>query len=273
MMEKYKMNLRDTKFAFAAFLVFSMLVQTSMGFGVSGAIFREEVSPGQELVHEITVSNGEKASALNMTAEVYGFTKSLGGVNIELSPENDTGPFTARPFLSVEPKSFRLGPGERKTLLLTGIVPEDVGPGGKYALVAIKTEPKIIGSVSVSTAIHSIVLLTIKDTELIQTGNITDLDASRSDEGVAVDLIFENTGNVHYKPFVETVLKSEDGEVLAEEAIKQGRPSFILPTNSYLFKMDLVPEAGLTPGNYTVEAKVTKEDGTVLDSEETTFKV
>ena len=37
--------------------------------------------------------------------------------------------------------------------------------------------------------------------------------------------------------------------------------------------MVLVPEEELAPGTYTVEASVIHEDGTVLDTEVTTFEV
>jgi hypothetical protein len=270
-MEKYKMDFKVAKFTFAAFLSILMLVPLSVGFGVGGAIFVEDVSPGQKLVHEITVLNDENESIQNMAAEVYGFARSLDGVNVEIPLENDTGSFTARPFLSVEPKSFDLGPGEQKTLLLTGTVPEDVGPGGKYALVVIKTVPKVRSGISFSAAIQVVVQLTVNGTELIKTGNITDLTASKGkNESVAVDITFENTGNIHYKPFVGATLKSEKGDVLANEEPKQVDGS-ILPMNLRLIKVDLVPDTSLAPGTYTVEAKVTKEDGTVLDSKETTF--
>ena len=266
------MKIKYTKFAFVAFLAISMLIPLSMGFGIDGVTFIKEVSPGQELVHNITVSNDVNASTLNMTAEVYGFARNLGGVNIALSPENDTGTYTARPFLSVEPKSFQLGPGERKTLHLTGTVPEDIGPGGKYALVVINTEPKITNGISISTAIQADVMLFVKGTEPIQTGEITDLSASKSDEGVTVNLICKNTGNIYYKPLVGALLKSENGDILANEEPKQ-IDSSILPTNLRLCKVNLVPKTSLAPGTYTVEAKVTKEDGTLLDSKETTFTV
>lgn len=267
------MNRIYIKSVFLAFLALLVIAPTSMGFGVSGAVFKGDVSPGQELVHEISVSNDVDSAPQNMVAEVYGFAMNENGANVELSPGDDTGPYSARSFLSVEPNSFVLEPGERKTLLLTGTVPEDVGSGGRYALVSIKTMPKGGGgNIRVSTAIQVLVLLTIKDSELVQTGEITDLVASKSDEGVAVDLIFENSGNVHYRPFVGVVLKNEDGEVLAEEMPAQISSS-ILPTNSRLVKMTLVPKADLDPGIYTVEATVSLEDGTLLDSEEATVSL
>lgn len=250
-----------------------LLVPASSAFGLAGTIFKEQVSPGQELSHKITVSNEKNASLVNLTAEIYGFARNIKGIDIEVPIENDTGTFTARPFLSIEPESFSLGPGEARTLFLNGTVPEDIGSGGKYALVAIKTVPKASKGVSITTAIHAYVLLTIKDGDLIQTGNITALETSKDDNGAKVNLIFENTGNVHYKPLVEAVLKDGAGKILAQGEIKKGPPSYVLPKSSYLFEMTLLPEGGLSSGKYIVEGKVTMEDGTVLDSKETAFEI
>lgn len=268
------MNFRAIEFTVVAFIALSVLAPTSAAFGLSGATFMEEVSPGQELVHAISISAGENESLKNMTAEVFGFERNLAGSNIELSPDRDTGPYSARPFLSVEPKSFDLEPGQRKTLLLTGTVPDDVGSGGRYALVSISTEPaeRGGGQVMVSTGIQVTVLLTIKDSELIKTGEISDLSTSMVDGNVSVDVTFDNTGNVHYKPLVGANLLNEDGEVVASVVPAETRRS-ILPTGSRLVSMTLVPEAELEPGTYTVEATVALDDGTVLAAEETTIEV
>lgn len=264
---------KNIKFATIAFLALLMLVPASSGFGVSGAVFREDVSPGQELTHRITVSNKEDASTQNLTAKVYGYSRTIRGANMEISPENDTGSFTARPFLSVEPESFSLEPGETKFLFLNGTVPEDVRSGGRYALVAIKTSPKRSETISISTAIQVLVLLTINDGNLIQTGEIKSLEASQTNSSVAVNLILENTGNIHYRPLAQALLKDQSGQVLAQTEVDFDDSSTILPTNSYLFEMNLLPEGALSPGKYAVEGKVTLEDGTVLDSRETEIEI
>lgn len=268
------MNHGDIKFAFVALLGLSILLPTSVAFGVSGGLFKEEVSPGQVLVYEITVFDKEDAPPKNMTAELFGFAMNEVAANVELSPEEDTGPFTARPFLLVEPGNFTLEPGEREKLLLTGTVPEDVGSGGRYALVTIATDPETSegGNVAISTAIQVLILLTIKDSKLVMTGEISDLAASMSDDNVSVDLLFENTGNIHYRPLVGAVLKGEDGETVAEVEATQ-IPTSILPTGSRLVSMTLVPDGVIEPGTYTVEATVALDDGTVLDTAETTIEV
>jgi hypothetical protein len=92
------------------------------------------------------------------------------------------------------------------------------------------------------------------------------------DSNVSVDLLFENTGNVHYKPFVGANLIDEGGKVVAGVEPAETR-RMILPTNSRLVSMTLAPKAPLSPGIYTVAATVALADGTVLAMEETTVEV
>ena len=87
-----------------------------------------------------------------------------------------------------------------------------------------------------------------------------------------MSLLFENTGNVHYKPLLGAVLKGEDGRVLKEVEPTQVGKS-ILPTISRLFLVDLGSKGNLSPGKYTVEGRVNLEDGTLLDSKEMEFEV
>jgi hypothetical protein len=265
------MNFRDIKFVFTAFLAILIFVSTSAGLTVTGAAYIDTVSSGQEIAHEMTVSINKNDSPQDMSVDIFGFVMNEEGVNIELSPEDDIGPFTARPFLSVEPKNFTVEPGVPSKVLLTGTVPEDVGSGGRYALVTMKTKPKDQGSIVVTSAIQVLVLLTIKDSEQVMTGNITELDVS-TDDNVTASFLFENTGNIHYKPFVGAVLKSEDGQVIKETPPKR-ITSIILPTNSRLCMVDVAPKADLSPGKYTIEASVTLEDGTFLDSKKTEFEI
>jgi hypothetical protein len=266
------MNFRIGKFAATALLFWMILISTSTGFTISGAVFINTVSPGQELVHEVTLSADQNDTPLNMTAEVYGFAISENGANVQLLPEKDTGRYSARQFLRVSPKSFQLLPGGTQKVLITGTVPEDVGSGGRYALVTIKTAPIGEGNVAVSTAVQVPVLLKIADSDFAFTGKIASLDALKADRNISLNLEFENTGNVHYTPFVGAVLKSTDGRVLAEVDPEQ-LSQIILPNDLRLCKIDLIPEAELAPGTYRISASVTMKDGTVLDSKETQIDI
>ena len=262
---------KDINFAIVVFLALLLLAPASSGFGVSGAVFREDVSPGQELAPG-RVSNNENESQ-DFTVEVYRFPGAYRGQIMEFRQKK----IPASSQLGLSYSLSRIASAwereRRETLFLNGTVPEDVGSGGRYALVAIKTAPEHSEGVSVSTAIQVLVLLTIKDGDLIQTGEIKSLNASQSDSGLAVSLTLENTGNIHYRPLAQSVLKDQSGQVLAQGEVGFDDSSTILPTNSYLFEMNLIPEGGLSPGKYTVEGKVTLEDGTVLDSKETELEI
>ena len=115
----------------ASMIIISSIVTAPVsGFSVSGAIFEAEVAPGQSISHNMTVSIDESDPPMNLLAEVVGFGQTLDGGNIELSPMADTSPCSARSFLSVDPTSFHLDPGESQNVLLDGIVPFDIGSGG-----------------------------------------------------------------------------------------------------------------------------------------------
>lgn len=266
------MNFGKIKFSLIILLALSLLVTTSAGFSVSGSILKTEVSPGQEVNHIMTVKNGEDASPLDLTAEIFGFGISLTGGNLKFDSDHDTSPYSARAFFEVSPKKFSLGPGESQEVVLEGRIPEDVGSGGRYAVVNIKTEPMGSGNVGVITAIDVPIMLTIKGTDLVETGEIKTLDVQEGDDGLVARLLFENTGNHHYKASSEAVIEDERGEVVAEVSTPVGASS-ILPADVRMFNIQLDQVADLASGTYTVEARVIKEDGTVLDTEETTFEV
>lgn len=267
------MTLRRIKCAFVALLLLSIFLPTSACIEVSGAIFSDEVSPGQELVHEMSVSIDKDALPLNMTAEIFGFAMNPSGSNIELSPEEDNGSYSAREFLAVTPEEFQLMAGVPQKVLITASIPEDAGSGGRYALVVLTSEAALTDNiVKVNQAIQVPVLLTIRGSDIVETGEIADLTASKSEEGVMVDLMFKNVGNIHYKPTANCVLKTQDGEILAKTDPQQS-PNSVLPMGSVLFSMALVPESELPPGTYTIEASVTNDDGTILAEEKKAFEV
>lgn len=267
------MKFRTIKYAFVALLLLSMFLPTSAGIAISGAIFSGEVSPGQELVHEIDVSIDKDATPLNMTAEIFGYAMDSRGSNIPLRPEEDNGSYSSREFLTVTPDKFQLEPGVSQKVLVKAKLPEDIGSGGRYALVILTTESPETGKrVKIETAIQVPVLLKIAGSEIIETGEITDLAASKSDKGIMADLTFRNTGNYHYKPTINCQLKTENDDILASVGPTESLNS-ILPTGSWLSRMELIPESELKHGNYTIEASVSKEDGTILGEKKTFIKV
>jgi hypothetical protein len=269
---KYAMRHDFVICALCLFVAISAL-EPVCGLTVSGGRFVEDVSPGDHINHVMTVSVDESDEPIDATAKLFGCGMDLKGMRQVLMPEDDVSPYSATSFLKVTPERVSLEPGKPVKIVLEGDVPENVGSGGRYAIVIIGTTPKDSGFVGVgfSTAVEVPVYLTIDGTELIETGDITELDVSSD----IVSVIFENTGNHNYKATAEAVLKDESSEVVASASTPSDLESSnsMIPTTSRLFEIDLAPETDLSPGTYTVEVSVIHEDGTVLDTEETTFEV
>jgi methionine-rich copper-binding protein CopC len=238
------------------------------GLSVNGGLMEMTVAPGDELRHQIIIGVGDDDEPMEAKVGVFGCGFGLDGARINLDPEEDVSPYSARPFLTVTPESAIVKPNETATFVVTGTVPEDVGSGGRYALVNVGTPPRGEGQVGIALAAVIPVRLTIKGSDLVETGEITELSASSAE----VSAIFENTGNHHFKASAEATLTDAEGEVVAKaEAPLMYTP--VIPTYSWLFKMAFEAEEELAPGTYTVEVSVIHEDGTVLDTEETTFEV
>ncbi len=235
---------------------------------VTGTRFEAEVIPGEHIVHTITVKISEGDPPVDLNAMIFGYGLSLESSKITLRPDEDLSPYSATDFLKITPTQVSLFPGESKTIVLEGDVPMDVGSGGRYALVKIETDALGKGVVGVVMAVVVPVRLTVSGTDLVETGEITDLRISED----KVSAIFESTGNHHYLAGAEAVLKDEGGNVVANYSTAS-RIDPLLPMTSHLFEVQFDSKNGLTPGTYTVEVSVIHENGTVLDTEEAIFEV
>jgi len=238
---------------------------------VAGGTFIEDVSPGDHINHEMIVSIDEAEGPIDVTAKLFGCGMSPDGMRQVLMPEDDISPYSAMKFLRVTPERATLEPNKPVKILLEGDVPEDIGSGGRYAIVMISTAPKNSSAgISFATAVEVPVYLTITGTDIIETGAITDMNISVD----SVSIIFQNTGNHNYKATAEFLLKDESGDVVAEASTPSDLTSInsMIPTTSRLFEVDLIPEDELTHGTYTVEARVIHTDGTILDTEVKPFE-
>lgn len=244
------------------------------GLGVSGSLYMDNVNPGQAIVHEITVETDPNDSPLDILVDVVGFGQTLDGSNSELKPEDDTSPYSARSFLKVTPTSFHLDPGNSQKVTLEGTIPQNIGDGGRYALVSIRSLPIGNGTVGISVGIDALVLLTIAETKMLKTGEIMGMEliGPISAKGQNVSLTFENTGNYHYKARAEAVLRDDKGEIIANSSTPLSFSS-ILPTMLRKFDISLRPKDKLSQGKYQMDALVSLEDGTVLANDTIDFKV
>lgn len=160
-------------------------------------------------------------------------------------------------------------------MIVKGQVSKDVGSGGRYALVSIcslpeKSKTGSENSVGISVAVSALVRLVIAGTDQTLRGEIREanlFNVSRKHQNLS--LLFENTGNCHFKARAEAILLNKEGSILGRASSPLS--SNILPDAKRLFLLPLAPERALEPGCYFVKATMACENGTLLASKELEF--
>jgi len=264
-----------------ALMTILAMLSPASALKISGSIWKQDINPGESAEKEINISIGSKDSANNYTIEVTGLEQTLQGINRPTSDENDTSPYTIRPFITATPTNFYLEPSSSQTIIAKAEIPADVGAGGRYAIISLRSAANApsadengASKVGVSVGSDIPVVFTVAESSLQETGEITDLNIEEpiSDDQQNISIILRNTGNIHYKAKAKAELRDDADKVLAQAEGEFGISS-IVPPFSRLFELSLVPEASLEPGSYKIIASAELEDGTVLDSQEIGFKI
>ena len=263
-----------------AFIVVSLLVITAMpvsanpGLTVSNPGLLATVTPGQTLMQKMTVSIGNTDPATDISVQVYGVSLSLQGGYQLLDAAHDTGPYSARTFITIDKNSLHLDPGGSEDVTATIQVPQNAGAGGRYAVINIAEKAAAGSGVGTLAAIDVPIYLTLEGSRLIQTGKITEITAGMAESGQPVNLLtdFQNTGNIHFKVQGEVTVKNAQGQTVDTLSIPLTASS-ILPGGIRQLETTIPATDALAIGTYTGDAKVTLQDGTLLDETTGTFAV
>jgi len=249
-------------------------VSANPGLRVSGAVCEGEVVPGESYIHKMTVSTREDDSAMDIQIDVMGWGQSLQGIARALQASEDTSSYSAREYITVEPDLFHLEPGQSQEVVASIRIPRDVGSGGRYAIIYVHSAPAGEGQVAVVSAINTLVLLTIKDSQIVHEGRISEFTVGEVVSGQSIDMltIFQNTGNHHFKIKGELTISDSRGEVLDTINIPL-TPSSILPAMSRELESSFAPKGELPSGEYSIAMKVMLDDNTILDEAQSTFEV
>lgn len=257
-------------------LVLALASPAWAGLRVSGGRIEDSLAPGSETSYTMNVAN-TSTDPMDVAVEVKGYGASTASSYAILEPEEDTSPYSARELLTVVPQSFHLEPKESQDITVTATIPSNVGSGGRYAIIYIHTVPSPGGTtVAVATAIAARVLLTIEGSELIKSGEISQIELSEAESGQPLEIrvIVENDGNSHYKISAQGEIKDGADKVVAISLpVTPGFP--IIPACSQEITipfLDLDWET-LPAGRYQVEIEVTSEDGTPIDTGTASFEL
>jgi hypothetical protein len=239
---------------------------------VEGAKIMLDVKPGTTYIFPMAVSIKPDDPPSEYAIDVLGFSQSIDAGSYEgIQPSEDVSPYTARSFISVPFSTVLLQRGERKEFNATIRVPENVGDGGRYAVILIHPAATGTGQASFATAVLVPVMLTVEGSNLVETGQITSVTVGDVIAGkpIIVSTTLKNTGNHHYYSAInELSVKDSSGQVVAS-AKSDPFSRAVIPTNSVRFDTPLT--LGLPIGTYTVVSRMILEDGTPLDEKSATF--
>ena len=260
--------------ALTAIGISTVPVAANPGITVSGALLITDISPGETLTHKITITIGATDPPTDVVVQVGGIGQAADGTYTLLDSMADTSRYSARQFVSVDHDLLHLEPGIAKDIIATVRIPEDIGDGGRYALINISTQPVNSKGVSVISAVNIPVYLTIKNTKVVHEGKITGVSISEILPGAPIDIFtdFQNTGNHHFKIKGEVEI-TDSSNALLDTIYTALTPTSILPDTTRQCKASFIPSRELSPGVYSVKSKVRLEDGFVLDESDTSFEV
>jgi len=248
-------------------------VSANPGLRVSGAICKGEVIAGKDYTHTMTISSREEDSPMDVLVEVRGFSQSPEGACQAIDAAEDASPYSACSFITLDVSSFHLEPGASQEVVADISIPEDA-TGGRYAVIYVHTQPVGAGQVGIISAINVPVYLTIKDSQLVSRGEITEIPATEvtSGEAVAIETMFRNTGNHDFKIKGEVTVADSGGTVLETIFIPETASS-VIPGMVRQLEATFIPEGELPLGSYSIQSKVMLEDGTILDEASGSFEV
>jgi hypothetical protein len=166
-----------------------------------------------------------------------------------------------------------LDPGSKQVVTATISVPSNAGAGGRYAIINIHTKPVGGGAVSLVTAINVPVMVTLKGTQMSETGDISGVTVGEIVQGkpVTVTTNFVNTGNHHFYGARNVITVSDaSGRIVAQDATKPSVTA-IVPDGKVNFNTKIT--ADLQPGSYSVTSSIIHSNGNVLATKSAAFTV
>jgi hypothetical protein len=224
------------------------------------------LDPGERVQHEVTVKNAG-STVLLMASETQDFVAAdvSGKPTFVPAAKSD---WAMSGWVTMNPSTFSLRPGEEKTVVLVIEVPEKAEPGGHYAAALFGSRARGGGDTQVVGKVGTLLLLTVSGA--IKESLSVSLSSGRLLEGGPIDLQVrsENTGNVHVRP---------EGEVTVAPLLWGDDRSLPVPGENVLpssVRESTVRLDQLPIGIYKASVRVTYGSGRVsAASERQTFVV
>ena len=254
--------------------VATCVIQPAAALKVEGARILLDVAPDTNYIYPMAVSINPTDTPSDYAVDVLGFGQSPeGGSYTPLTAAEDTGAYSARALVTVESPVIHIEPGERRAFNATIRVPQNVGEGGRYALIYIHPAATGGGQSAFATAMIVPVMLTIQNTKVAETGTITEMGVGDIAAGkpITVSSTLKNTGNHHYYGVVNRITVTDPAGKTVGTVKTDPASNALVPGQSVRFTTSI--STPLSIGTYTVKSDMLLESGTVLDSRTTSITI
>ena len=235
------------------------------------AVITTSIKPGGQGTAALTLHAGQGLD-ITITAEGLGQSPDDGSFSY-LPAAQDVSPYTARPFITVSPATFRMEAGSTQQISVSLTVPQSAGSGERYALLEVNGRPLPgSGNVGVGIALGVSVILDLSGTSQTRSATIGGLTVAKPVAGqpLAVTGALTDTGNVHFgappDQIVETgaLIDANGNSVATGTATMTGNS--LIPSFNRQFQVSITPAQPLPAGQYQLQLKAALQDGTLLDT-------
>jgi len=237
---------------YSLLMVLSMIPSVTghaMSITVSPIRVEHNVPPGGSITEAITISNDDTSPA-HIRVRVEDWSLSQDGA-ITFAKAGSQ-PYSASPWIRVNPREFALAPGQSQEVRYSLSVPKDATPGGyRAAIIVANIPPPSPGEKQRRVMLEGRIATILYETvgRPVPSGEITGLSFKMGPEGKATFTIsFENTGQVHIRTRGEITIRDRAGK----EVLKAPLPDFpILPQSRRDFTIAVKED--LPAGEYVAE--------------------
>jgi hypothetical protein len=234
---------------------------------ISPTLITASINSGSSYTYPITVSAGYA-----LTIETAGLGQTTDGSNEELNASQDTGPDSARTWVSID--KTQMAVGNSQTLNITVSVPSGFQASEDYACVYMYGSPTTSGSATIIPGVIIPIIITVNPSAFTpnSSGQTTSLSIPQAYAGQALDVLttLSNNGNCLLTGTTNSVtIKDSSGNIEWQNEAPVSSPS-IIP--GYPRIIDAKDNVGLSLGNYSVESDITL-NGAILDTKTINFTV
>ena len=250
------------------FLIFCLMLLVGTvaaqdgGIALSPGRFELEMDPGTDTTVVINVDyrpGADPTKPARLVASLNDWTITKGA-QIEYYPAN-TRPNSASSWLTYTPAEAAVLPGTVHQIRVTISVPQNATPGDHLTSLIIEQRPENLHAtgnarqVVVKYRMASVFYIKVKN--LTHKGDINELLAESTPEGVVVKPTLRNEGNSMIRPLGSAKVIDSDGKVAAEIPDFEMMPVLAGSEVDQRFEIP----AALRAGNYTVKCRVDFQDG------------